>query len=104
MPAARLLAVLLLQAVAVAPVAAPPAAARAGTPAAASGAAPSAPAASLDAPTPQGLQDLLDAFQDSCAVRVYGMYDDVCSDLSDQIRRYRAALARAARRRPPGVH
>lgn len=61
-------------------------------------ASPSAPPG--EGPTPEGLEELRHAYHDSCEVRLYGEYDDMCSDLSDQIRRYRAALARVARARP----
>lgn len=49
-------------------------------------------------PTPEGLEELKRVYAESCLSREYGMYDDVCSQLSDQLRSYRAALARAERR------
>ena len=83
---------LLAQVSATAPAQAPPAAAN--PPAAASTPDPSAP-------TAEGLEELRRSFHDSCEVRVYGEYDDLCSGLADEIRRYRTALQRATRRPPP---
>ncbi len=52
-------------------------------------------------PTAEGLEELRRSFHDSCEVRIYGEYDDLCSGLSDEIRRYRRALDRAQRRTGP---
>ena len=71
--------------------------AAAASPAAGPAATPATPAAA-EAPSQAGLDELVRAFHDSCEVRLYGEYDDMCSSLSDQIRRYRAALARASHR------
>ncbi len=74
--------------------AAPAASASAGPPVATSTPDPSTP-------TPEGLEELRRSFHDSCEVRIYGEYDDLCSGLSDEIRRYRRALDRAQRRAGP---
>ena len=74
--------------------AAPTVAASTGPPVAASTPDPSTP-------TPEGLEELRRSFHDSCEVRIYGEYDDLCSGLSDEIRRYRTALDRAQRRARP---
>ena len=107
MPSATLLLVLAAAQAASAPVASGQAAstqapAPAATPAPASAAqplvaAPSAPQG--EGPTAEGLEALRHAYHDACEVRLYGEYDDMCSDLSDQIRRYRAALAKVERTR-----
>ena len=100
-----LLAIAALQAAAAPAAPSTPAAARAPVAGAPVVAAPGAgapvagsPEPDLGAPTPEGLDSLRQAYHDSCEVRLYGEYDDMCSALSDQIRQYRAALARAARR------
>lgn len=104
MPLALLLALAAAQAASAppAPIQAAPAAA---APAPASSARPlvAAPSAAQgEGPTADGLESLRHAWRDACEVRLYGEYDDMCSDLSDQIRRYRAALAKAAHARPHG--
>ncbi len=86
---AALLAAAALQAV-VAP--APPA------PVAAAISTPDASAPDPDAPSAEGLESLRRAYHDSCELRIYGEYDDMCSGLSDQIRHYRADLAKAGRK------
>ncbi|MBE7218299.1 MAG: hypothetical protein INR64_07495 [Caulobacteraceae bacterium] len=85
----------LLQAAAAAPIG------RAAAPAAA----PPPPAAAAttvsvdeDAPTAEGLESLRQSYHDSCEVRLYGEYDDICSALAVQIRHYGAALAKAQRK------
>jgi hypothetical protein len=57
-----------------------------------------APAPDPSVPTPEGLEELRRSFHDSCEVRIYGEYDDMCSALADEVRHYRAALDRAERR------
>lgn len=59
---------------------------------------PDAPAPDPDAPSAEGLESLRRAYHDSCELRIYGEYDDMCSGLSDQIRHYRADLAKAGRK------
>ena len=54
-------------------------------------------AASADPPE---LADLKRAWEQSCADRAYGTFDDVCTQMSDQIRAYERDLRRAERRRP----
>ena len=58
-------------------------------------------ATDASAPTAEGLDDLRRSFHESCEVRLYGEYDDLCSGLADEIRRYRSALQRSQRRAPP---
>lgn len=52
-------------------------------------------------PDPPQLADLKRAWQESCADRAYGAFDDVCTQMSDQIRAYERDARRAARRRDP---
>ncbi len=55
-------------------------------------------------PDPPQLADLKRAWQESCGDRAYGTFDDVCTQMSDQIRAYEREARRDARRRgPPAV-
>ena len=55
------------------------------------------PAADDPAPSLEGLQQVYDQ---SCAAREFGTYDDVCNELAQQLRKARSQAARDARRRP----
>ena len=47
--------------------------------------------------TPDTLADLERAYDQTCNVRIYGQFDGMCSDMAEQVKRYRAEL----KRRPP---
>jgi len=47
------------------------------------------------------LQELETLYAQSCGVRAYAQYDDICDDLDSRLRQLRAKAAREARRRPP---
>ena len=49
--------------------------------------------------TQTSLQELRQVFQDSCAQRAYGAYDDVCDQLGQQVHAAEVAADRAARRK-----
>ena len=47
--------------------------------------------------TPEILADLERAYDQTCLSRIYGQFDGMCSDMAEQVKRYRAEL----HRRPP---
>ena len=49
-------------------------------------------------PDPPQLADLKRAWQESCGDRAYGTFDDVCTQMSDQIRAYERDARREAQR------
>ena len=59
-------------------------------------AAPDDPAANLE--------QLQQMYDQSCAGREYGAYDDLCDELSHQVRAAQADADRAARRKPVKAH
>ena len=54
-------------------------------------------ALALQAATPETLADLERAFDQTCNNRVYGQFDDMCSAMEGQVKRYRAELKRHPR-------
>jgi hypothetical protein len=67
-------------------------------------------ALTLQAADAPELADLRRAYEQSCVERAYGQFDDVCTQMSDQIRAYERDAARAAARqareaarRPPAA-
>lgn len=47
--------------------------------------------------TPETLAELERAYDQACNGRLYGQMDGMCSDMADQVKRYRAELRRRPR-------